>query len=223
MIYMNASAALTRWFRDNFGQVEREAEAALGINAYHLLSDQAAQVPPGSAGLVVLPYFAGEGHPILDTQARGLILGLTLSHTRSHVYRALLEGVAYGLRHNLETFYEAGLPIKRCIAAGGGTKSKVWTQIVSDVVGQDQELVASPYGAPYGDAYLAGCGVGLFTDLDVLRKQWVQVIGKVEHDPSVHPLYDGYYQVYRRLYEPLREHMHTLARLSAVTGSAPSA
>jgi xylulokinase len=217
MTYMNASAALTRWFRDNFGQVEQETEAALGINAYHLLSDQAARVPPGSEGLIVLPYFAGEGHPILDSQARGLILGLTLSHTRAHVYRALLEGVAYGLRHNLETFQEAGLPIKRWIAAGGGTKSQVWTQIVSDVLGQDQELVASPYGAPYGDAYLAGYGVGLFKDLNVLRERWVQPAGKVQHNPQVRPVYDRYYEVYRGLYEPLKEHMHVLARLSTAT------
>ena len=214
MTYMNASAALTRWFRDNFGQVEREAEASLGINAYQLLSAEAAQVPPGSEGLVVLPYFAGEGHPILDTSARGLILGLTLSHKRGHLYRALLEGVAYGLRHNLETFQEAGLPIRRYLAVGGGTKSKLWTQIVSDVVGINQELVSVPFGAPFADAYLAGYGVGMFRDMRTLRDEWAQISGRVSHQPELWPVYDRYYQVYRALYEPLKKHMHTLAELS---------
>jgi xylulokinase len=174
-------------------------------------------VPPGSEGLVVLPYFAGEGYPVLDEQARGLILGLTLSHTRKHVYRALLEGVAYGLRHNWETLREAGVTIHRVRAVGGGTKSRLWTQIVSDVLGQDQELVASPFGAPYGDAYLAGLGVGLFHDFTPLREQWVQSKGWVKYRPQVKQVYDRYYDVYRQLYEPLAGSMHVLARLSVAS------
>jgi xylulokinase len=214
--YMNASAALTKWFRDNFGQVEKETQHELGINAYQLLSDQAAEVPPGSEGLVILPYFAGEGYPILDTQARGLIIGLTLSHTRKHVYRALLEGVAYGLRHNWETLQEAGAGISHILAVGGGTKSKVWTQIVSDVIGQDQEMVDSPYGAPYGDAFLAGYGVGLFKDLTPLRERWARRRGKVTHRPEEKRVYDKYYFVYRDLYPVTRDSMHALARLSQI-------
>ncbi|OQB28057.1 MAG: Xylulose kinase [Chloroflexi bacterium ADurb.Bin180] len=212
--YMNTSAALSRWFRDNLGQVERRLEAQLGINAYQLLSSDAAEVPPGSAGLVVLPYFAGEGYPILDEQARGLILGLTLTHTRKHVYRALLEGVAYGLRHNWETILSAGVNITRIRAVGGGTKSAVWTQIISDVIGQDQELVASHLGAPYGDAYLAGLGIGMFRDLSTLHEEWVRTIGVVKHRPEIKPVYDSYYAVYKELYPPLADSMHTLARIS---------
>ena len=99
---MTASGALTRWFRDQFGQPELDAQAELGLSAYQLLAMQAEGIPPGSEGLVALPYFAGERSPIWDPLARGLILGLTLSHTRAHLYRALLEGTAYGLRHGLE-------------------------------------------------------------------------------------------------------------------------
>lgn len=208
------AGALTRWFRDNFAQVEMETERNVGINAYHLLSDQAAEAPPGSSGLLVLPYFAGERCPIWDAEARGLILGLTLSHTRRHLYRALLEGTAYSLRHNLETFSEAGAQIERVIASGGGTLSRTWLQIVSDVTGFDQELVASTFGSPYGDAFLAGYGVGLFSDARPLRTTWVQKKDVVKANPALKPLYDRYYQVYRKLYEKVKESMHTLARLS---------
>jgi xylulokinase len=212
---MATSGSLTRWFRDNFAQVETDLEQKLAINAYQLLSDQAGEVSPGSDGLVALPYFAGERTPIWDPLARGTIIGLTLSHTRKHVYRALLEGVAYGLRNNLEVMEEAGAKLKRIIAAGGGTKSRVWLQIVSDVIGADQELVESPFGAPYGDAFLAGYGAGVFDDLCPLGDTWVRKIGTVRHNPRVKAVYDSYYSEYRELYPRLRESMHALAGLSA--------
>jgi xylulokinase len=211
---MATSASLTRWYRNNFAQVEVETERLLGLSAYQLLSDQAAEVPPGCEGLVVLPYFAGERTPIWDSQARGLIAGLTLSHSRAHLYRALYEGTAYGLRHNLDAMAEAGAEVIRMIATGGGTRSKVWTQIISDVTGYPQELAASPYGSPYGGAYLAGYGVGLFRDFEPLRQEWVKIVRRVEPNPDLKPLYDEYYQIYLRLYEHTKEEMHALARLS---------
>ncbi len=213
---MSASGALTRWFRDQFGQMELAAQNAIGIDAYQLLGDQADTVPPGSEGLLVLPYFAGERAPIYDSRARGIIIGLTLSHTRRHVYRALLEGVGFGLRHGMEDLAEAGVEITRIVATGGGTKSRVWTQIIGDVIGRDQEIVASPYGAPLGDAFLAGLGIGLFHDVSPLRGSWVQATGVVRHDPARTRVYDAYFKVYRGLYGKLRESMHALAELSQV-------
>ncbi len=211
---MSASAALTRWFRDRFGQMEKEAEGKLGIDAYQLLSIQAGEIPPGSEGLIVLPYFAGERSPIFDARARGMILGLTLSHTRRHIYRALLEGVAYGLRHGLEQMDKQGVEFSRVVATGGGTKSAVWAQIVSDVIGRDQQVLLKPWGAPYGDAFLAGYGTGLFKDLAVLRDVWVQETREVQHNPANKQVYDRYFGVYRGLYEKLKEDMHALAELS---------
>jgi len=161
-----------------------------------------------------LPYFAGERSPILDQRARGVIIGLTLSHTRRHIYRALLEGVAFGLRHGIEDMLEAGAQFKRIISTGGGTKSRVWTQIVSDVIGMDQDIAVSPYGAPLGDAFLAGYGAGLLT-LDDLRQTWTQTTGTVHFDPARKQVYDRYYEVYRGLYAKLKEDMHALAGLSA--------
>ncbi len=214
-LIMSTSGALTRWFRDNLGQMEKEAESQLGINAYSLLSEQAAEVPPGAEGLLALPYFSGERSPIFDPRARGLILGLTLSHTRKHVYRALLEGTAFGLQHGLEGFRQAGAQVTRIVATGGGTKSRVWTQIVSDVIGRDQEILKAPYGAPYGDAYLAGMGIGLFTDVTGLRDLWRQETSLVRWDPQRHEVYGRYFAIYRGLYETLKDDMHALAELSA--------
>ena len=214
-----AAAALTRWFRDNFGQVEMEAQRLLGLNAYHMLSDEAERIPPGSEGLVVLPYFAGERTPLWDAEARGMILGLTLSHSRAHIYRALLEATAYSQRHNLDVMAANGVEVKKIVSVGGGTRSHVWTQIVSDVTGIPQELALSPYGSPYGDAYLAGYAAGIFSDFETLRNRWVKIVRRVEPNPALKPLYDRYYQIYRRLYEPTKDAMHELARLSCLRHS----
>src|SRR3970282_2274095 len=120
---MATSGALTRWFRNEFAAKELEMEAQGGTNAYSALSKMAAKISPGSAGLIVLPYFSGERTPIHDPLARGVIAGLTLSHTRAHLYRALLEGVAYGIRHNLDVVGERGGTSQLAMAVGGGTQS----------------------------------------------------------------------------------------------------
>ncbi len=211
----SAAGALTTWFRNNFGQMERDAERTLGINAYSLLSQEAESIPPGSEGLLVLPYFAGERAPVWDTLARGLILGLTLSHTRRHIYRALLEGIAYGVRQGLEQLLATGAPVKRIIATGGGTKSRLWVQIISDVLGRDQDVVLHPIGAPYGDAFLAGYGVGLFYDLSPLQTSWAPATTPVVHNPDTKAVYERYYDVCCRLYGHNKEAMHALADLSA--------
>jgi len=211
---MTTAGSLTRWFRDNFGQIETDVEERLGLNAYHLLSDQAAEVACGSAGLLVFPHFAGA--PYWDPLARGCIVGLTPLHSRKHVYRALLEGIAYGLRHNLEAMQSGHLDLKRIVSVGGGTRSRVWTQIVSNVTGRDQEVVAHPSGAAYGDAFLAGYGVGLFRDPAEIRERWVRVTDRVRADAEAKNTYDKYYAAYERLYDGVKETMHALAPLSAL-------
>lgn len=138
---MATSGALTAWLRRISGDLP-----------YERLVEEAARVAPGSDGLVVLPYFAGERAPLFDPKARGVICGLTLSHGRGHLYRALLEATAYGVQHIFETMREAGGGGKRLVAVGGGTRGGLWTQIVSDVMGKTQELPKETIGASYGDA-----------------------------------------------------------------------
>lgn len=210
---MITSGALTTWFRDQFGQPEVEAERKLGLSAYALLAEGAASVPPGSEGLIALPYFAGERAPIMDALARGTIIGLTLSHTRLHVYRALLEGIAYGLRHTVAELEERGLPITRLISTGGGVRNRLWAQIVGDVLGRAQEIAVESLSSPYGDAFLAGYGVGLFKDTAPLSAGWAPRTVRLEHDPAAKRVYDEYFAVYRALYPANREAMHALAQM----------
>lgn len=167
---------------------------------------EAAHVPPGSDGLVLLPYFAGERTPIFDPQARGCWLGLTLDHTRGHLYRSVLEGVAFGVRHNIEAMIEAGGRPRRLVAVGGGARGSLWTRIVSDVTGQPQDLPVSTIGAAYGDARMAADACGMDTS------GWNPVAGRIEPDPGTAARYDELYDVYRRTYEALRDDMHRLAR-----------
>ena len=211
------AASITRWFRDNFARGEWAAQLQGGPNAYQQLSVAAATTPPGAEGLLMLPYFAGERTPLWDTEARGLIVGLTLSHSYAHVYRAILEATAFSLRHNIDAMREVGTAPKRIVATGGGTRSDLWTQIISDVTGYPQELAESPYGSPFGSAYMAGRAVGIFKDYEPLRNEWVKIVRRVEPNPALAALYDRYYRVYLDLYPRARDTMHTLADLARRT------
>ena len=207
------SAALTRWFKDNYAHDEVRDEARDGVNAYVRLAEQAAEVAAGSEGLVVLPYFSGERSPMFDPRARGVIAGLTLSHTRKHVYRALLEGVAYSIRQNAELMVDAGGHPTTFTAVGGGCKNPLWLQIIADVTGMSIEVPARTIGASFGDAYLAGVGVGMFDGFDELRRSWIAMDRVVTPDPKNEEVYSATFDVYRRMYPKLVEEMHDLADL----------
>jgi xylulokinase len=210
---MATSGALTRWFRDQFAPLERQVEEEGGTNAYQALAEMAKSVPPGAEGLLMLPYFSGERTPLNDPLARGVVAGLTLSHSRAHLYRALLESVAYGIRHNLEAMREAGQVPSRLVAIGGGTRNRLWLQIVSDVTGQVQEVRTTP-GASYGDAFLAGVGAGLFPDMSAIER-WLGEAETISPNARVKPKYDEYYQLFRALYQASQDVVHGLARLGS--------
>lgn len=203
---MSTSGALTGWLRQIAGGVP-----------FASLVQEAAAVPPGSDGLVVLPYFQGERTPIYDPQARGLICGLTLNHGRGHLYRALLESTAYGVRHILEVMVGAGGEEPRLVAVGGGTKGGLWTQIVSDVTGRPQVLPRQTIGASYGDALLAAIAVGL-ADKDT---EWNPPAEVVQPNPEAGALYGSLYSIYRDLYPATREQMHALAEIQARDSAGP--
>jgi len=216
---MSAGGALTRWFQDQLSPQEVFAGRAGGRPAYTDLAELAAASPPGARGLVALPYFAGERTPIHDPLARGMFAGLTLTHTRADLYRALLEGVGYGIRHNLAAYQEAGLPPRRVLAVGGGTRNPLWLQIVSDITGLEQFVPQRQLGACYGDAFLAGIGAGLFTSTSQITG-WVRYRETVRPNAALRPLYDELYAIYRQLYEATAEAIHRLARLAPVRPSA---
>ena len=209
---LSTTGALTRWFRDQLGQPELAAEAAGGPNAYAALAEMAADIPGGSKGLLCLPFFAGERTPIHDPNARGVFAGLTLSHTRAHMYRSVLESTGYGVRHNVETMREIGAGPQRIVAVGGGAQNLTWLQIVSDIAQVPQVVPQQTIGASYGDAFLAGLATGIIPDISKLFQDWVQVKTIVEPNPD-HRVYDEMYGVYRSLYEHAKTDLHTLARL----------
>ncbi|MCT2592749.1 FGGY-family carbohydrate kinase [Streptomyces sp. N2-109] len=193
---MATSGAVTGWLRELTG-------ADFGT-----LTEEAAALPPGAEGLLMLPYFAGERTPLFDPDARGVIAGLTLRHGRAHLYRAVLEGTAFGVRHNLAAMAEAGGDLRRLVAVGGGAR-ELWTRIVSDVTGRAQDVPRHTIGAAYGDAFLAAVGTGLAGRADIAV--WNPVESTVTPEPAGTARYDGLYAHYLALYPATREVSHALA------------
>jgi xylulokinase len=207
---MSTGGSLTKWFRDQFGELELQKEHAGGEEAYTQLAALAATSPIGAKGLIALPYFEGERTPLHDPKAKGVWFGLSLKHTRADVYRAILEGVAFGIRHNLEVMREEGVVPTRILAVGGGTKNPLWIRIVADACGIVLTIPEQQFGAAYGDAFLAGVGVGLFENLSKIR-QWVKAKEIVQPDEQAGRLYEFYYQLFRELYVVTHPLMHRLA------------
>jgi len=207
------SGAATTWFRNQFGRDLLGKETETGTNAYTALAMESASSPPGANGLLMLPYLSGERTPIFDTKARGVFAGLTLSHTRGDMYRALLEGTAYAIRSNLDAMRKSGAELDQIIAVGGGTLNDLWLQIVSDVCGISQIVPEKTIGACYGDAFLAGLAVGAVGGIKALKRDWVKNAKEIKPVTGRKPFYDQYYQLFGELYTLSREVIHRLADL----------
>ncbi|MFG3003575.1 FGGY-family carbohydrate kinase [Streptomyces calvus] len=192
---MATSGAVTNWLRDLFTGADHTE-----------LTRLAAESGPGANGLLLLPYFSGERTPVMDPHARGVIAGLTLSHTRGDLYRAALEATGFGVRHNIETIEAAGGDIRRVVAVGGGTQGPLWTRIVSDITGRPQELRTVTIGASYGGALLAAQLVA-----DVSIDDWNPVRETVTPRTESAARYDELYALYRRLYPDTMATVHALA------------
>ncbi len=202
----STAGTLTRWLIE---LLSGDHDSAAISDHYGEFAAWAAASPAGANGLDLLPYLSGERTPIHDPDARGVIFGLSLRHTRADIARAALEGIAQGIRRNIEVMLEIGVPIERIRAVGGGVRNDAWLQAVSDCLGRRQEVV-SQRGAAYGDAILAAIGVGALRREDV--PSWLQVDRVVEPDPELAGLYDRQASRQRRLYESTRTLMHEVAR-----------
>jgi len=195
MSVMLSAAGSLRWFRDALAPRE----------PFTALSDEAATAPPGSDGLFFLPYLTGERSPHPDPHARGAFIGLTVQHERRHMTRAVMEGVAYGLRDGLELMVQAGMERPRAIrASGGGTASPVWRQVLADVLDVELQRVSTTEGAAYGAALLAATGIGWFESVDDACRTAVRVEPVAEPGPDA-GRYADRYPIYRRLYPALKE------------------
>ena len=190
-----AAGLSLRWFRDQFGAGPDD-----GRDPYERLTEEAAKVPPGSDNLVWTPYLMGERTPHLDANARAAFIGLTASHTRGHLVRAILEGVAFSLRDTLSIFGEMKVPVNSIRLGGGGARSPLWRQIQADVYEHDVECVEAEEGAAYGAAILAGVGVGFWPSVDAACAAVVRVAEKVAVRPTVAKAMTDLYAAYRRAY-----------------------
>jgi xylulokinase len=204
---------LIRYMRDNFYRAEVARESETGADTYDLINEEAARVPPGSEGLVVLPFLMGERTPIWDVHARAAIFGLSLNHTRGHVVRAMMESVAYALYDSYRLIAETGKKLNTPIVLNeGGAKSVLWRRIITDVLDVETVLVKRRTGAPYGDAILAGVATGVLPDFSVAR-EWTEFVQPMEPDEETHRLYMDYFAVYKNLYNHVKGDYLDLADL----------
>ena len=157
---------------------------------------------------MVLPYFAGERMPIKDPKAKGLMLGLTLAHTRNHIIRACIEGIGYALAQSLDIIRDMGLEIKEVTAIGGGTKNPGWMQIMSDITGIPHKIYQHNNGASYGDAMLAALGTGSATVADI--KKWNSVKEIIRPNEENHAFYSQKAQLFKELYLNNKDAMHQI-------------
>ena len=201
MAGLATSGTLTHWFRDNF------AKEIPKDKAFEILAAEAAQSPPGSKGLIVLPYFSGERTPIHDPKARGTIFGLDLTHNRGDIFRAFLEGIAMGTAQVFETYEAIGQNPKKIMAVGGGTKNNIWMQATSDFSKIDQVVSEKSTGASYGNAFLAALAVGAVSQRDITR--WNPPLSKIKTQHST--LHAEKNKLFRQLYESSKEIAHAVA------------
>lgn len=195
------------WFVREFGEAERAAARGRGTNVFAELDACAAQVPAGSDGLVFLPYLAGERSPVWDANAKGVFYGIDFAKTRAHFARAVMEGVAYSLRHNLETAREAGVCAQSLRAVGGAANSALWMQIKADVTGRQIEVASADTATALGAALLAGVGTGLYADFEDAVRRTVHVKKRWEPCETRQSAYEAGYRTYRALYENLKKMM----------------
>ncbi len=192
-----AAGLSLRWFRDNFGgrplqRILRPAEC------------RSSNVPAGAGGVLWAPYLMGERTPHLDPDARAALIGLAADHTRAHVVRAILEGVAFSLKDTLTIFKELAIPVRAIRLGGGGARSPLWRQIQADVYGQSVETVQAEEGAAYGAALLAGVGAGVWPSVDAACDAVVRVDKRTAVDPGAVSVLRESYARYRRIYPALR-------------------
>lgn len=212
---MLSAAGSFRWFRDAFCQAEHDAAIAANRDVYDDLTAIAAKAPAGSEGLIFLPYLSGERTPHADPLARGAFVGLTVRHSKAHLIRAVLEGVAFGLRDSLELMRDLKMNPNQIRCIGGGARSRLWRQIFADVFEADIVTLKVMHGAAYGAALLAAVGGGAFKTVDDASRAAVEIEGKTASSAAV-PIYRKQYPVFRALYPALRDTFHAQAALECV-------
>ena len=202
-----------KWFREQLGAFEDGQEKLTGKRAFQIMDEEAEGVPQGSEGLIFLPYMAGERSPIWNGNAKGVLFGLGYDKTRAHMIRAVMEGCAYALYHNIKTAEEAGVTAGVLNAMGGAANSRLWTQIKADVTGKTINVPASDTATTLGAAILAGVGTGVYRSFTEAVASTVSVKRVHEPDMKAHQKYLKYYEIYLEIYEKLKDTMEKCGRI----------
>ncbi len=215
------AGVLLRWFRDKFGEKYIEEASKRKVSAYDLMMEDASRVQAGSQGLLIAPYFMGAGTPNWDTYARGLIIGLTVAHGKSELIRAIVEGITYELRLNIETLEELGVKIEEIRTVGGGARSSFWLQLKADITGKRVIVPEVTEASSAGASMLAGLGIGLYKDVDDAISKFYREAKTYQPNLNVKKIYDKFYSAYIKLYPKVkstyREIFQMLEELSTST------
>lgn len=202
-----------KWFRQELAGYETIQEKETGTDAFRIMDEEAASMNPGADGLIFLPYMAGERSPLWDKNASGVFFGLGYNKTRAAMIRAVLEGCAYSLLHNLKTAEEVGVTVREMNAMGGAANSRLWTQIKADITGKRINVPASDTATTLGAAILAGVGTGLYKGFKEAVERTIRITRVHEPDMILHEKYMAYYQLYLEIYEKLKDTMAKAANL----------
>ncbi len=204
-----STGSVVKWFKENFCGKEAAIAQQRGVDTYTILNELAAQVPIGSEGLIVLDYWQGNRTPYVDPEARGIMRGFSLKHTTGHVFRAIMEGVAYGSEHIFRVFRANGFTVQEIVMAGGPTKSPLWMQIHADVSNLPITLTQVPDAPALGSAILAAVGAGLYPDMQTAANAMVHVTRRIEPNAEAHEAYkfyvDQYIETYPRVQDLIQE------------------
>lgn len=211
---VNGVGSSLKWIRDTFCQMEQGVADLTGQDVYDLITAQAAQAPPGSKGLLFLPYLAGERTPIWNPYARGVFFGVTLGHNRHDFFRSVLEGAAFAIRHVIELLEtDAGVGIRELRIGGAAASSSVWNQIIADILGKKVISLTQSHTEVLGAAILAGVSQGLYPDLPSAIEKIVVPGKEFLPNPVAHAAYSRLYPLYKKLYTEVQHHFEELARM----------
>lgn len=208
-----AAGLSLKWLRDNFFLEEIQTAAGMGVDPYYLMDKQAEKVPLGANRLLYLPYLMGERSPKLNPDCRGVFFGLSAIHTKYDMLRAVLEGVIYSQRECLDILREMDVVSTEMLACGGGGTSPLWRQMMADVYGLPVKTVVSKEGPALGVAILAGVGVGLYSSVQEACRQLIKTNPNQAPDMEKHEAYEKYYELYKAVYDSLKDQYKALAQL----------
>ncbi len=212
---MSTTGASLKWYRDYLYRAE-DGEKSADISPFELMNKKAERAEAGSGRLIFLPYMAGERSPIWDSYARGVFFGLHLETTREQMIRAILEGSAYGLRHNIDEAKKIGVHIKELRSVGGGSKSDIWLKIKASVLNRPIIVPDTSTGAPFGDAIIAGAGVGIYKNPNQFAKEVTKIKKIIEPNDAWSSVYNEMYEVYINLYKNTKKELYQLANIKEV-------